>query len=351
MDTKGTAPEAKTGAGYVYVLTNPSFPTFVKIGYADDVQERVKDLNRSSGLPFAFRIYCTLEVPERLADKAVHAVIDRLAPGLRSVEEFEGRTRVREFYRMPAEQAYGVLEGLAAFSGLSERLKRHAQDSASAPVSQPTSMPSVPVSVPEPEPEPVPAPQPEPGPADSPRTAALYASLKDRVLALGGVSADDSQYPRAAFLADGQEFMSAIVLKTRIKLVVRGVVPDEADAPEDGRGGHEDTLLRIDSADDLDRFMPLIERAFRAAGQEADPEEDAARAGERAEAFRRRAKDAREALDAFILRHGSALRGKDVMLVRAGLDWPDLSTEIAARFENLGLKGLTIAAPALDGVP
>ena len=32
-----TAPEAKTGAGYVYVLTNPSFPTFVKIGYADDV--------------------------------------------------------------------------------------------------------------------------------------------------------------------------------------------------------------------------------------------------------------------------------------------------------------------------
>ena len=34
-------------AGYIQILTNPSFPHFVKIGYADDVDRRLSELNRS----------------------------------------------------------------------------------------------------------------------------------------------------------------------------------------------------------------------------------------------------------------------------------------------------------------
>ena len=34
--------------GYIYVLTNPSFPEYVKIGYADNVDDRVAQLNRFS---------------------------------------------------------------------------------------------------------------------------------------------------------------------------------------------------------------------------------------------------------------------------------------------------------------
>ena len=30
------------GKGVVYILTNPSFPEYVKIGYADDLQKRLK---------------------------------------------------------------------------------------------------------------------------------------------------------------------------------------------------------------------------------------------------------------------------------------------------------------------
>ena len=33
--------------GVIYILTTPSFPDYVKIGYADDVQKRLKELNRS----------------------------------------------------------------------------------------------------------------------------------------------------------------------------------------------------------------------------------------------------------------------------------------------------------------
>ena len=45
---------ADTG-GYIYVLINPSFPEFIKIGYADNVDTRVAQLNRSECTPFAFK--------------------------------------------------------------------------------------------------------------------------------------------------------------------------------------------------------------------------------------------------------------------------------------------------------
>lgn len=49
-------------SGYIYVLTNPSFPEYVKIGYADNVDERVAQLNRSECTPFAFRKVAVLHV-------------------------------------------------------------------------------------------------------------------------------------------------------------------------------------------------------------------------------------------------------------------------------------------------
>lgn len=33
--------------GVIYILTNPSFPQYVKIGYADNVESRLKQLNNS----------------------------------------------------------------------------------------------------------------------------------------------------------------------------------------------------------------------------------------------------------------------------------------------------------------
>ena len=83
--------------GVVYILTNPSFPEYVKIGYADDVRERVNQLNRSECTPFAFRVYATYEVNARLTDMKIHNIIDKLNPNLRSIDNVEGKKRVREF--------------------------------------------------------------------------------------------------------------------------------------------------------------------------------------------------------------------------------------------------------------
>ena len=59
--------------GVIYILTNPSFPDYVKIGYADDIEKRLQQLNRSECIPFAFRVYATYEVnPFRPEDSLHH---------------------------------------------------------------------------------------------------------------------------------------------------------------------------------------------------------------------------------------------------------------------------------------
>lgn len=108
--------------GVIYILTNPSFPDYVKIGYADDVQKRLKELNRSECIPFAFRLYAYYKVPRRLTDMKLHRMIDKLNPNLRSIEEFDGKTRKREFYNMSAADAYSILETIAQITGSEDSL-------------------------------------------------------------------------------------------------------------------------------------------------------------------------------------------------------------------------------------
>lgn len=108
--------------GVIYILTNPSFPQYVKIGYADDVEQRLAQLNRSECIPFAFRLYAYYEVSNRLTDIKLHRMIDNLNPNLRAIDDFKGKQRIREFYAMDAQDAYNILETIAEMNGLSEKL-------------------------------------------------------------------------------------------------------------------------------------------------------------------------------------------------------------------------------------
>lgn len=111
-------------AGVIYILTNPSFPDYVKIGYAADIEKRLCQLNRSECIPFAFRVYATYEVSVPLQDKELHSLIDRLNPELRAIDTFNGKTRTKEFYALSPEDAYALLESIAKLSGTVDKLKR-----------------------------------------------------------------------------------------------------------------------------------------------------------------------------------------------------------------------------------
>ena len=109
--------------GVIYILTNPSFKEYVKIGYADDIEKRLQQLNRSECIPFAFRVYATYEVDSRLSDLKIHSIIDKLNPNLRSIDNFNGQKRVREFYAMSPEDAYSILEAIAEIHNRTDKLK------------------------------------------------------------------------------------------------------------------------------------------------------------------------------------------------------------------------------------
>lgn len=110
--------------GVIYILTNPSFSDYVKIGYATDIEARLKQLNRSEAIPFAFRVYAVYKVNSALTDKELHKLIDMLNPDLRTIENFDGKERVKEFYAMSPEDAYSLLECIAKISGTQDMLCR-----------------------------------------------------------------------------------------------------------------------------------------------------------------------------------------------------------------------------------
>ena len=108
--------------GYIYILTNPSFPQYVKIGYANDLDARLKQLNRSECIPFAFRVYAYYKVPKRLSDTEIHKIIDTLNPNLRAIDNVNGKERKREFYELSADDAYEILLGIAKINGTEDNV-------------------------------------------------------------------------------------------------------------------------------------------------------------------------------------------------------------------------------------
>ena len=117
-----------TIGGFIYVLTNPSFPEYVKIGYADNVDERISQLNRSECTPFAFRKYATLHVASRLADKNIHKIIDTFKPELRAKENINGKMRIREFFAMSADEAVELLKTIGGVYGETPQVYDYTED-------------------------------------------------------------------------------------------------------------------------------------------------------------------------------------------------------------------------------
>ena len=60
----------------------------------------------------------------RLSDIKIHEIIDKLNPNLRSIDDIEGKKRIREFYAMDAEEAYSILESIATINGLEKNLHK-----------------------------------------------------------------------------------------------------------------------------------------------------------------------------------------------------------------------------------
>ena len=113
--------------GYIYILTNPAYEGYVKIGFTNsDVFKRAKDLSSASGVMFDFEVYGYYETPARLGDKSLHKIIDGLNPELRV-------NKRREFYKMSAKAAYEFLYSVAELSGTQDRMSLVDEDDEDIP--------------------------------------------------------------------------------------------------------------------------------------------------------------------------------------------------------------------------
>ena len=102
--------------GFVYIMTNPSFPEMVKIGYATDVETRRKQLS-GPAVPFPYKVYATYETTGNLEDKKLHKMIEQLNPDLRV-------NKKREFFELTAEEAFQLFEAIATITNTRKKLKR-----------------------------------------------------------------------------------------------------------------------------------------------------------------------------------------------------------------------------------
>jgi hypothetical protein len=109
-------------SGVIYILTNPSFPNYQKIGKTTDLKQRLNSLNDKSCLPFSFRVHATYKVDGvknlEMVEQQIHRLIDMVDDTLRAREETEkGKLREREFFAIDKENAYSILESVAKLRG------------------------------------------------------------------------------------------------------------------------------------------------------------------------------------------------------------------------------------------
>jgi len=100
----------------IHILTNPSFPSYVKIGKTTNLKQRIKNLNNPTCLPFSFQAYATYKVENNLdaVERSVHKLIDIIDYELRAREKTDtGKNREREFFAINAETAYEILREIA----------------------------------------------------------------------------------------------------------------------------------------------------------------------------------------------------------------------------------------------
>lgn len=106
----------------IYILTNPLYAGYVKIGYASDLMDRIGSLN--TGMLRNFEAYAVYETPMKNADREYHAIIDDLTPIVRARVINGEKVQDKEFYKLEPEQAYDILKHIAALSGTLSRLHR-----------------------------------------------------------------------------------------------------------------------------------------------------------------------------------------------------------------------------------
>lgn len=104
----------------IYVLTNPLYAGYVKIGYASDLNSRLASLN--TGMLQNFEVYCLYETDVKNSDLEFHKIITDLVPILRAKVVNGQKVQDKEFFKFDPEQVYDLLQHIAKMTNTENKL-------------------------------------------------------------------------------------------------------------------------------------------------------------------------------------------------------------------------------------
>jgi hypothetical protein len=94
-------PKKKYTSGLIYIATNIEMPYVIKIGFTTDVDKRMADLSRATGVPSEFKKFWMKEAPcIEIAEDAIHYLL----------RDYRIPYRSKEFFRISKQQAVKVSE-------------------------------------------------------------------------------------------------------------------------------------------------------------------------------------------------------------------------------------------------
>ena len=76
-------------------------------------------------IPLSYRCYAVYEVEDPLeVERRIHSIIDRVDDSLHAREHLDnGRVRIREFFKISPETAYGIFKDIASLRGDTDKLQ------------------------------------------------------------------------------------------------------------------------------------------------------------------------------------------------------------------------------------
>lgn len=73
---------------YVYLLTNPAMPEWIKVGKTNNIEKRIRDLSKKTAVPLPFECEAALKVPAENVFKVEKSLHDLLGFSVDSEKEF-----------------------------------------------------------------------------------------------------------------------------------------------------------------------------------------------------------------------------------------------------------------------
>lgn len=117
--------QVETNKGVIYIIANTALPKQSKIGYADDAEKAVKQLNTKGMFKGNYTLYATYETDAVSDDKQVGKLLATINDNIGIVEIPDGKAGTAEYYVIKPEEAYRLLLTIARISGTQDNLKKY----------------------------------------------------------------------------------------------------------------------------------------------------------------------------------------------------------------------------------